>query len=84
MRLHPESAGLYPEDLRRRLEEDDIESRPVWKPLHRQPALSGLRYFDNGVSDQLFREGLCLPSGTGMTPEQRDRVADRVRSALTG
>lgn len=83
LRLHPPKTGWTPEDLRRKLEQHDIESRPVWKPLHQQPALARLRFFGNGISDTLFSEGLCLPSGTGMTDDDVDRVADLIREALT-
>lgn len=82
MRIHRETAGVAPEDIRRALEKEDIESRPVWKPLHRQPALARLRFYGNGVSDTLFREGLCLPSGTGMTQGDLDRVCAAARGAF--
>jgi dTDP-4-amino-4,6-dideoxygalactose transaminase len=84
MRLHPETTGIGPEDLRLRLQAHGIESRPVWKPLHQQPVLQGIRMFNNGVADQLFREGLCLPSGTAMTDEQVDEVSGILRDALAG
>jgi len=82
LRMHPETTGWTPEDLRIHLEQDDIESRPVWKPLHLQPVLHHLPTFLNGTSDQIFREGLCLPSGSGMTDEDVARVINRVRVAL--
>lgn len=82
MRMHPETTGWTPEDLRQRLEEFDIETRPVWKPLHRQPVLQHLRTFLNSTSDILYREGLCLPSGSGMTQEDLERICTELRRAL--
>ena len=81
MRIHAETFGVTPEDIRLDLEEEDIESRPVWKPLHRQPALRGLRCYGGAVSDQLFREGLCLPSGSAMNDRDVVRVAGIIRKS---
>ncbi len=61
---------------------ENIEARPVWKPMHRQPVFAGSRMFGGSVSERLFETGLCLPSGTGMTDEEIDRVAGIVRQAL--
>jgi dTDP-4-amino-4,6-dideoxygalactose transaminase len=72
--------GAGPEDLRLALEASNIESRPVWKPLHLQPALQGLRFYGDGVSDAIFQKGLCLPSGSGMSDADQDRVCDILRS----
>ncbi|WP_046174503.1 DegT/DnrJ/EryC1/StrS family aminotransferase [Domibacillus indicus] len=64
--------------LIRRLEEENIEARHVWKPLHRQPLFRHCRYIphseEDSVSDRLFKTGLCLPSGTSMTSQEQDRV----------
>lgn len=68
------------------LAEDMIETRPLWKPMHRQPVFAGARYFehDNGsVSDTLFETGLCLPSGSNMTDEEVGRIIDAVRRAVS-
>lgn len=54
--------------------EASIEARPVWKPMHRQPAFSAFRARVRGVADDLFQRGLCLPSGSGMSARDRDRV----------
>lgn len=83
MRLQPGERALSPESLRRFLEEHDIESRRVWKPLHQQPALSHLRMYSQGVSDRIFEEGLCLPSGSALTPGDLDRISALIRQALS-
>ena len=80
IRLREEACGLRPEDLRLALEAADIESRPVWKPLHQQPVFQGIRTYGGGVSDAIFREGLCLPSGTAMNDADIDRVCAIIRS----
>ena len=80
IRIDPRKFGSDREQIRLALEAADIESRPVWKPLHQQPALKHLRMFGGRVSDQLFAEGLCLPSGTAMSDADLDRVCDILRN----
>jgi dTDP-4-amino-4,6-dideoxygalactose transaminase len=75
-RLHPEQTGVTPEEVRKELEKQNIESRPVWKPLHQQPVCHHFKMYNQGVADQLFREGLCLPSGTAMSDQDLQRVVD--------
>jgi dTDP-4-amino-4,6-dideoxygalactose transaminase len=77
--------GLTAYDLIRRLGGELIEARPVWKPMHLQPVFSKCRYFTDGgasVSDRLFTQGLCLPSGSNMSPEQLDRVIKVIGSCV--
>lgn len=62
------------EDLRFALEKENIESRPLWKPMHQQPIFKDAPSYTNGVSDELFERGLCLPSGSNLTKDQIDRV----------
>ena len=76
-------SGESREGLRIALEEENIEARPVWKPLHLQPVYAGCRSRGGELAEQLFRSGLCLPSGSGLTEEQRGRVIDVVRSRCT-
>lgn len=57
----------------------DIEARPVWKPLHRQPAFAGAQVLRGQVAEALFRDGLCLPSGSSLTEGEQDRVIEAVR-----
>jgi pyridoxal phosphate-dependent aminotransferase EpsN len=59
----------------------DIEARPVWKPMHAQPVFTGCRVIGGGVAEALFRDGVCLPSGSQLTDADRDRVVAAVRSA---
>jgi dTDP-4-amino-4,6-dideoxygalactose transaminase len=82
--ISPET-GLTAHELIRRLGGELIEARPVWKPMHLQPVFSQCRYFTDGVSnvsDRLFSQGLCLPSGSNMSPEQVDRVIKVIRSCV--
>ena len=79
--LDPE-CGVTPEDVLRKLEEENIEARYLWKPLHTQPVFAGAACVTAGeapVSEDLFRRGLCLPSGSAMTGEQVDRVCGLIR-----
>ena len=78
--IDPEAAGIDRESVRLQLEEHNIESRPVWKPMHRQPVYQDCAAALNGVSDDLFAHGLCLPSGSGMTDTQFDYVLKHVGS----
>ena len=70
------------EQLRLALLERNIESRPLWKPMHLQPLFSNSRMFSNGVSEEFFQKGLCLPSGSNLTEEDLSRVVDRVKEAF--
>lgn len=69
------TGGITTEFIRIALEKDDIESRPLWKPMHLQPVFSGCPFFGDGISDELFENGLCLPSGTNLTSGDKDRIA---------
>lgn len=74
--------GMNAAGLREALQDEGIETRPVWKPMHLQPLLAGAEYFQHGntsVSDDLFANGLCLPSGSNLTDREVDRVIDRIR-----
>lgn len=62
------------EQIRLALEEDDIESRPLWKPMHMQPVFKDCMSFTDGTSEKLFENGLCLPSGSNLSQEDLDRV----------
>lgn len=76
------ATGWQPQELAAALAKDDIESRPLWKPMHLQPVFSGSRGLINGVSESLFARGLTLPSGSALTAEQRERVRSAIVSFL--
>lgn len=80
----PHSFGADRETLRLALEAENIESRPVWKPMHLQPVFQGCRVFGGDVSADLFHRGLCLPSGTAMTEEDLARVVHVIRKTASG
>ncbi|HNR13143.1 MAG TPA: aminotransferase class I/II-fold pyridoxal phosphate-dependent enzyme [Thermodesulfobacteriota bacterium] len=67
--------GADREAIRKKLEADDIEARPVWKPMHLQPVFAGCRAVGGTVAEAIFRDGLCLPSGTAMSEADLERVA---------
>lgn len=72
---------VRPCDIMDVLEAENIESRPIWKPMHLQPFFEKYDYIDNGgVSEKLFKNGVCLPSDTNMTEEQQDKVISLVKS----
>ena len=62
------------ETVRLKLEQENIESRPIWKPMHLQPVFAGFPRVGGGVAEELFNNGLCLPSGSAMTDDDLDRV----------
>jgi dTDP-4-amino-4,6-dideoxygalactose transaminase len=80
--VEDEKSGWTAEQLRRHLEECDIESRPMWKPMHRQPAFARHPRILNGNADWLFGHGLTLPSGSAMSPTDVDRVVAAIESFL--
>lgn len=80
--IDPSIAGKTREDLRLAFLEDNIESRPLWKPMHLQPVFADAPYYGGNVSEQLFENGLCLPSGSNLTDEERERIAKKVREVF--
>lgn len=80
----PQRFGADREVVRRALEGAGIESRPVWKPLHLQPAFRNAPAVGGSVAAGLFERGLCLPSGSGMTAEQQGRVIAVLRACCRG
>ena len=79
----PEAFGADRERIRLALEAEDIEARPLWKPMHLQPIYASHLTFGGDVSARLFERGLCLPSGSALTDEQQDRVAAGMLAART-
>lgn len=78
--IDPAQAPTDRERVRLALETVDIEARPVWKPMHLQPVFMGCEMAGGVVSERLFDQGLCLPSGSGMSASDRDRVVAAVRN----
>jgi dTDP-4-amino-4,6-dideoxygalactose transaminase len=66
--------GITREDVRLALELENIESRPLWKPMHLQPVYKGSKFYGKGVCEGLFEKGLCLPSGSNLSDEEFDRI----------
>ena len=66
--------GLTREEIRLDFEAENIEARPLWKPMHQQPIFASTKNYLNGVSDKLFENGLCLPSGSNLTEEEFERI----------
>ena len=80
--IDPEKTGKTREGLQIALEKENIESRPLWKPMHRQPVFAECKAYLNGVSDELFKNGLCLPSGSNMSDRDRERVLEAILKYL--
>lgn len=72
--IDEEKAGFNREDLRLKFLEDNIESRPLWKPMHLQPVFENCPYYGGKVAENLFDNGLCLPSGSNLTDEDLKRI----------
>ena len=77
--IDPAATGDSRDAVIDRLTAADIEARPVWKPLHLQPVFAEAQVFRGQVAERLFRDGLCLPSGSSLTPRDQDRVIEAVR-----
>lgn len=75
-------AGFNREDLRLSMLEDNIESRPLWKPMHLQPIFKDCLYFGGNVAEKLFDDGLCLPSGSNLTNDDRARIKSSIEKFL--
>jgi len=78
--VDPQAFGADREAIRVALEQEDIESRPLWKPMHLQPVFAGCEVVGGAVAEALFRDGLCLPSGTAMGESDLEGVVRVVRS----
>lgn len=74
-----QSGGLSREIVRVALEAENIESRPLWKPMHLQPIFADAPFYGDGTSERLFEQGLCLPSGSNLSQEDLDRVVYHIR-----
>ena len=77
-----ETNGISRETLRIAFTSENIESRPLWKPMHLQPIFEAYPYYGNNVAETLFDKGLCLPSGSNLTEEDRGRITKVVKSVF--
>ena len=82
--IDEKKAGVNPTQLREALEKENIETRPLWKPMHLQPIFEKYAYYGNHVAEELFNTGLCLPSGSNLTEEDLDRVVEGIKSVVRG
>lgn len=80
--IEEQNTGFNREDLRMKFLEYNIESRPLWKPMHLQPVFADYLYYGRNVAETLFEEGLCLPSGSNLTDEDLDRIKNVIKSML--
>lgn len=77
--VNREITGKTREDLRLALLEDNIESRPLWKPMHLQPVFADAPYYGTNVAEKLFDNGLCLPSGSNLSDDDRKRIEKMIK-----
>lgn len=75
--------GIDREKIRIALENENIECRPLWKPMHQQPIFEQYPFYGNGTSDRLFEIGLCLPSGSNLTEQEKDRIKTALLAVLS-
>lgn len=80
--IDPAVAGLTREDLRLALSEDNIESRPLWKPMHLQPVFEDSPYYGERIAENLFDNGLCLPSGSNLSDDDRVRIETAIKTVF--
>ncbi|MEQ8574691.1 MAG: DegT/DnrJ/EryC1/StrS family aminotransferase, partial [Fulvivirga sp.] len=76
------ATGFDRETLRTELEKHNIETRPLWKPMHLQPVFSRYPSYGGKVSEHLFEKGLCLPSGSNLTVEQKQLIINKITTLL--
>jgi len=80
--IDPKETGITREDIRLMLLENQIEARPLWKPMHMQPLYENAAYHGRGVDEKLFSNGLCLPSGSDLTMDEQDEVIGLIKTLL--
>lgn len=80
--IDPAKTGFTREDLQTDLEKENIETRPLWKPMHLQPVFNGCPSFVNNTSQRLFEKGLCLPSGSNMSDEDLLRIIKAIKACF--
>ncbi|MFL9844937.1 DegT/DnrJ/EryC1/StrS family aminotransferase [Flavobacterium rhizosphaerae] len=80
--VNPSEDSIVPENIRVKLSSENIESRPLWKPMHLQPVFKDAEYVGGDVAEKLFNTGLCLPSGSGLTDTEKERIFSTLREFL--
>jgi len=80
--IDPSITGFTREDLRIKMEEANIETRPLWKPMHLQPVFAECPFYGNTTSERLFEKGLCLPSGPALTSQDINRVVNVILNLI--
>jgi len=80
--VNPAIAGFTREDMRLTMEQENIETRPLWKPMHLQPVFADCAFYGDGTSEHLFNDGICLPSGPMLTNEDIERVAEVIKNKV--
>lgn len=80
--VDPEISGCTREDIRLALQDQNIESRPLWKPMHLQPVFAHFPFYGENVAETMFDNGLCLPSGSNLTDNQLNKVCDIIKDVL--
>lgn len=80
--LDPREEGITAEIIRETLEKANIESRPLWKPMHLQPVFSGAPFYGSDISERLFENGLCLPSGSNLSEYEVRFVVKNIRECF--
>ena len=81
--IDAEKVGVTPETLRLHLEKENIESRPLWKPMHLQPLFKSSSYVGANIAEKLFKTGLCLPSGSNLTLNEKERIASQLKTVFS-
>ena len=76
------SGGVARSQVQQALTKENIESRPVWKPMHLQPVFKDAPTYINGVSERLFTQGLCLPSGSNLSPQDLERISSVIKNVF--
>lgn len=80
--IDEEKAGVSSTEIREALEKENIETRPLWKPMHMQPIFEEYPYFGEKVAEELFNKGLCLPSGSNLTEGDLNRVVEGIKRRI--
>ena len=80
--IDPDILGVTREDIRMALLSHEIESRPLWKPMHMQPLFAGRKYYGSGVDEDLFTHGLCLPSGSNLSDAQQSEIISHIKNLI--